>query len=76
MVTETIKDMWHNIRHEHAHISQTFDGDNSFQHKAIKQSIDSLASDPPHLFKKTLRIIVTQNASLVRMHCYLTLSLI
>ena len=50
-VTETIKDMWHNIRHEHAHISQAFDGDNSLQHEAIKQSIDSLASDPSFLFK-------------------------
>jgi len=50
-VTKTIKDMWHNIRHEHAHITQAFDRDNSLQHEAIKQSIDSLASDPSYLFK-------------------------
>ena len=50
-VTETIKDMWHNIRHEHAHIPQAFDRDNSLQHEAIKQSIDSLASDASYLFK-------------------------
>ena len=54
-VTETIKDMWNNIKHEHTHIPQTFDKDNQLQHEAIKESINNAASDPPFLFK-TYRI--------------------
>ena len=50
-VTETIKDMWNNIKHEYTHIPQMFDENNKLQQKAIRESIDNAASDPPFLFK-------------------------
>ena len=50
-VTETIKDMWHNIRHEYTHLPQTFDKDDLAQHEAITHAISHLASDPLYLFK-------------------------
>ena len=49
-VTETIKDMWNNIRHEHIHIPQAFDKDNTQQHDAVRESISSSAPEPSYLF--------------------------
>ena len=50
-VTETIKDMWNNVRHEHIHIPQAFDKDNTQQHDAVRESISSSAPEPSYLFK-------------------------
>ena len=44
-VTETIKNMWHNIRHEYTHLPQVFDEDDVSQHEAITHAIGHLASD-------------------------------
>lgn len=50
-VTETIKNIWENVRHLHTHIPQTFDNNNTEQHEAIRNSINSTTSDPEYLFR-------------------------
>ena len=50
-VTETIKNMWHNVSNLHAHIPQTFDNDNTHMHEAIKHNIQTEDVNPAFLFK-------------------------
>ena len=53
-VTETMKDVWNNIRTQpqHTHIEQNFSHKepNSQQHEAVKTSFAQTASHPTYLF--------------------------
>ena len=49
-VTETVQDVWNNMRHSHQNIPQPFDNQNAQQHEAVNQGLIDQTSVPAFLY--------------------------